>query len=109
MQAWSAELIVAVAGAALLGALAYRQLTSTLIQLNNELQEAIQERRAGESEREILRTRIAELETQVGQLETRLERQSRELQELQGRLKACDELVTLLRTENSSVVVEAQH
>jgi predicted nucleic acid-binding Zn-ribbon protein len=89
--------VLGVAGAGLLAALAFRHLTSTLIKLNNELQETIEERRRGESERDLLRTRVAELEAQVKVLESRLEQQVSEIQHLHTRLQNCDEMVTALR------------
>ena len=61
----STALIAAVGAAALLAALAFRNIIETVIRLNDELQEGIQERHANEREREALRERITVLETQL--------------------------------------------
>lgn len=89
--------VLGVAGAGVLAAVAFRHLTNTLIKLNDELQEAIEERRRGEAERDVLRSRVAELEAQVKILEGRLEQQVSEIQHLHTRLQNCDELVTAMR------------
>ena len=97
MQELSTGLFVAIAGAALMGAMAFRQLTATLIKLNDQLQESIDERRTSESERDTLQGRVAELETQLNALKIRLESQSAEIERLRTHLDECDRLVALLR------------
>lgn len=96
--------VLGVAGAGVLAAVAFRHLTNTLIKLNDELQEAIAERRRGEAERDVLRSRVAELEAQVKILEGRLEQQVSEIQHLHTRLRNYDELATAMRMQPDMVL-----
>jgi predicted nucleic acid-binding Zn-ribbon protein len=106
MQAIGIDLLIAVAATGVLAAMTFRHLTGTLIQLNDELKEAIQERHTSETERDTLRSRVTELEGQVAQLKVKLESQACEIQALQTRLKHCDELVALL--QNNAMVSPSQ-
>lgn len=93
----SAELIGAVAGAALLAALAFRYLVQSVIRLNEQLQEAIDERLASEEERQTLRQKVVNLEFQVASLQSRLDEQAREIQSLQSQLLQRDQVIEGLR------------
>lgn len=65
MSELSAGLIVAVGGAALFAALAFRSLVESVIKLNRELQETVRERQQDDDERETLKSRISELEHEL--------------------------------------------
>jgi hypothetical protein len=65
MDELSAGLIIAVGGAALFAALAFRSLVESVIKLNRELQETIRERQQDDDERETLKDRIGELEHEL--------------------------------------------
>lgn len=61
MDELSAGLIIAVGGAALFAALAFRSLVESVIKLNRELQESIRERQQDDLEREALKDQISQL------------------------------------------------
>ncbi len=65
MAELSAGLIIAVSGAALLAALAFRSLVESVIKLNRELQETLRERQQDDLQRETLQSRISELEREL--------------------------------------------
>jgi hypothetical protein len=65
MSELGAGIIVAMGGAAVLAALAFRYLVESLSTLNRELQLSVQEQRASTTEREKLENRIQELEFQL--------------------------------------------
>jgi Sec-independent protein translocase protein TatA len=65
MDELSAGLIIAVGGAALFAALAFRSLMESVIKLNRELQETVRERQQDDDERETLKSRISELEREL--------------------------------------------
>lgn len=68
----TAGLILAVGGAGLLAALAFRQLIDSVIKLNTELQNTVHDRQTIEAEREQLRDRVAILEDQIAALEAKI-------------------------------------
>ena len=103
MEELNATLIAALGGAALLVALAFRYMTNTLITLNDELQQTIAARRADETERDALKTRVAELESQITVLQTQIETQSRKIDELHQRLTECHELLVSVRAVSDSL------
>lgn len=59
------EILITMGGAALLAALAYRHLVSTLIQLNAHLQDTLQALRRAEQEREVLEGSMQQLEAEL--------------------------------------------
>jgi len=99
-----AGIIAAVGGAALLAAMAFRQMVSTVMKLNDELQETIQERRASETQRDALQVKVTELETQLTIMQARLEAQAQEIQTLRERLQDCDEAVAEYRIKREALL-----
>ena len=95
----STGLIAAIGGAAVLATIAFRQLVDTVIQLNQELRQAIEERRLSEQEREQLLDKINDLEKHIMQLEARMEAQSLEISALQAKVVERDRLIESLRNE----------
>jgi predicted nucleic acid-binding Zn-ribbon protein len=98
MDTLSTSFIVAIGGAGMLAALAFRQLTATVIQLNQELRLAIEERKVGETERATLKQRIDDLEDHIDQMEARIEAQAEEIHTLQRQLGERDRLIAHLQT-----------
>lgn len=92
-----AGLLAAIGAAALMGAMAFRQLTATLIKLNDQLQETIDDRHETATERDTLQTRVATLETQIIALRAKIDAQAAEIERLHTHLAECDKLVALLR------------
>lgn len=92
-----AGLLAAIGAAALMGAMAFRQLTATLIKLNDQLQETLDERHETANERDTLQTRVAELETQLIALRAKIDEQAAEIERLRAHLAESDKLVALLR------------
>lgn len=101
---FSAEIIVAIGAAAALAALAFRQMSTTVIKLNDELQELLRERREGEAERQTLQQRVAELESRLSAMVTQLDGQSQEIDLLRRKLQDCSELVEAARTQAKAQV-----
>lgn len=62
MDELSAALIIAIAGAAMFAALAFRYLADTVVKLNQELQAILAERRLDEIQRKALQDQIEKLE-----------------------------------------------
>ncbi len=87
----SAGLILAIGGAGLLAALAFRYLIETVIRLNNELQETIQERHDYHKNCEQFMAKVGDLEMQITQ-------QSAEIQQLQAQLTICKDLLERSQT-----------
>lgn len=82
MDTISTGLIAAIGGAGVLAAMAFRQLTDTVIKLNQELRLAIDERRASETERATLKQRIDAMDDTIRDLEARIEHQAAEIAHL---------------------------
>ena len=95
----STGLIAAIGGAAVLATIAFRQLVDTVIQLNQELRQAIEERRLSEQEREQLLDKINTLEAHIIRLEARVEAQSLEMAALQAKVVERDRLIENLRSQ----------
>lgn len=91
-------LIGAVAGAALLAAIAFRQLIGTVIHLNQQLQQTVKEWLESEEMRQELQEKVTELAFQVASLQNQLQAQQQELVVLRERLTERDELIEQLRT-----------
>lgn len=94
---FSAEIIAAVGAAAVFAALTFRQLSGTVIKLNDELQEAIKERHDSEVERTTLKSRIVELESQLGSLKLQMETQAQEIANLRRQVQERDGLLASLQ------------
>lgn len=91
-----AEIIAAIGGTTLLAAMAFRQMMATVIKLNDELVETIEERRHSEAQRDALQAKVIELETRLVVMQSRLETQELEIQALQQRLQESDEIIAQL-------------
>ncbi len=87
----SAGIILAIGGAGLLAALAFRYLIETVIRLNNKLQETIQERHEYHKNCEQFMAKMGDMEIQIA-------RQSAEIQQLQAQLTICKELLERSQT-----------
>lgn len=96
-----AGLLAAIGAAALMGAMAFRQLTATLIKLNDQLQETIDDRHETATERDSLQGRVTELESRLAAMQARIDAQSAEIERLRTHLAECDKLVALLRDGTS--------
>lgn len=98
MELTDPTLIGAVAGAALLAAVAFRQLIGTVIHLNQQLQQTVKEWLESEEMRQELQEKVTELEFQVASLQNQLLAQQAEFEVLRQRLTERDELIEQLST-----------
>lgn len=80
------EIILALSATGLLAALMFRSLISSMIKINDELQETIQSRAITEDKNFALQSEIQELKTEIADLKHQLELQSEEIKLLRSQL-----------------------
>ena len=102
------DLIVAVGGAALLAALAFRYLVDTVLKLNRDFQELFEKYHESENARQELLDKVASLEAHVTLLERQLEEQSNEIRKLRMQLGSRDELIEQLKNQQPIIISDSE-
>lgn len=99
MESIDTALILAVAGAALIAARAFRSMTSMVIDLTHELKSVISELHTSERENTALEAEVNGFDSRMAAVEARLDELSKEVQRLKGELENWRGLIEGLQPE----------
>lgn len=89
MEGISSEIVLALGATVLFGSWAFKMLVTSIIKLNDELQETISQRLETEKKRLVLLQKIQQLELTVADLERKTVKQDQTIRDLQKQLVDC--------------------